>query len=167
MRSITFPRMLHYAALQFSLFAFAFFFSQLAPQDAMAQHSEAEQTELGPEVETLALPIVAPSDSGVYAHINEIPEGIRRSRPFAREYYEMARQAGSSGTIDHPAYFSAFKEAQQNALRTSEASLKSKHNLQDILSGTWVNIEATTVDTGKTGGCTVAIAFDPKNTNIM
>jgi hypothetical protein len=36
--------------------------------------------------ETLPYPVVTPSDSGAYHAINQPPESIRRSAPFAREY---------------------------------------------------------------------------------
>jgi photosystem II stability/assembly factor-like uncharacterized protein len=151
-----------HSSIKFLSFILTAFLLQANPHSANAQEPAVEHS----DAETLSQPITAVSDSGVYKHINEIPESIRRSRPFARDFHEMARRAGSSGVIDQAGYLQAFQQAQQNLLRSSEnAALKSSHSTS--LSGIWTNIETSNSDTVKIAGCTSAIVFDPKHPNIM
>ena len=149
-------------ATEFLTFIFIALLLQTNPHNANAQEPATESS----GAETLSQPIVAASDSGIYKHINDIPESIRRSRPFARDFHEMARRAGSSGLIDQDSYLQAFQQAQQDLLRSSEAAAL-KGRTKQTLAGTWTNIEETNSDTVKTAGCTSAIVFDPKHPNIM
>ena len=121
-----------------------------------------------PEFEVLANPVVAPSDSGAYHAINQLPESIRRSAPFAREFYEFARHAGSSGVVDNDAYLSTFQEAQQDMFRASARNANKGFSTQ-ATEGTWSNIGLTGDDTSNTpsAGITTAIVFDPQHPNVM
>jgi photosystem II stability/assembly factor-like uncharacterized protein len=116
------------------------------------------------DYETLPAPIVSISDSGAYHAINQLPESIRSSAPFARDFYEFARHAGTSGVIDNDAYLSAFEEAQQDMLRASERAGK---NSPQNVEGSWTNIGLTGADTIPSAGITTAIVFDPQHSNIM
>ena len=120
------------------------------------------------ESETLAAPIVSVSDSGAYHAINQLPASVRQSAPFAREFYEFARHAGTSGVIDNDAYLSTFQEAQQDMLRSSNDRTSGK-NAPLGLEGTWSNIGLSGNDTSNTpsAGITTAIVFDPQHPNIM
>jgi photosystem II stability/assembly factor-like uncharacterized protein len=120
------------------------------------------------ESEMLPIPIVSASDSGGYHAINQLPESIRQSAPFARAFYEFARHAGTSGVIDNDAYLSTFAEAQQDMLRTSERIGKRGFSTQ-ATEGTWSNIGLTGNDTSNTpsAGITTALVFDPQHPNIM
>src|SRR5438067_12662960 len=60
------------------------------------------------DAELLDRPILAPTDSGAYSELNRLPESLRRSAPFAREYYEFIRHAGTSGTVDPEAYLATW-----------------------------------------------------------
>ncbi len=120
------------------------------------------------ESETLRDPIVASSDSGAYHAINQLPESIRRSAPFARDFYDFSRQAGPSGTIDQDAYLWTYQQAQQSMLRTSERSSVGKFSTQSV-QGTWQNIGllgSATVNT-PSAGITTEILFNPQHANIM
>ncbi len=121
--------------------------------------------------ETLSVPVVAPSDSGAYHAINQLPESLRRSAPFAREFYEFARHAGTSGTVDNDAYLSAFEEARQDMLRANEGAIGGKNTPQATL-GTWLNIGLSATglagaDSTPSAGITTAIVFDPQDPKIM
>jgi len=118
------------------------------------------------ENESLPAPIVAQSDSGAYHAINQLPESIRSSMPFAREFYEFARHAGNSGTVNNAAYRQAFEEAREDMLRSSERSMKLA-SPQNILSATWSNIGLTGSDAVPSGGINTVIAFDPQSPNII
>ncbi|HEX5315249.1 MAG TPA: hypothetical protein VFX22_01250, partial [Candidatus Kapabacteria bacterium] len=123
-------------------------------------HAQAEG-----EGESLSTPIVAPSDSGAYHAINQLPVSIRESRPFAREFYEFARHAGSSGTVDNAAYRSAFEEARQDMIRSSERIGKST-SPHSVVS-TWTNLGLMGSDTTPSAGITTQIVFDPQHPAIM
>ncbi len=118
--------------------------------------------------ESLPSPIVVPWDSGAYGAINQLPASMRSSMPFAREFYEFARHAGSSGVVDNDAYRQAFEEARGDMLR--ERNLKST-TPQSILSNSWTSIGLTPSDTSTnpvpSAGITRAIEFDPQHPNIM
>ncbi|HET6400729.1 MAG TPA: FlgD immunoglobulin-like domain containing protein [Candidatus Kapabacteria bacterium] len=116
--------------------------------------------------ESLPAPIVSLSDSGAYGAINQLPASIRSSRPFAREFYEFARHAGSSGTVDNAAYRSTFEEARNGMLQSSERAMKGTRP-QNILSGGWTNLGLTGSDAVPSAGITTAIVFDPQNPAIM
>ncbi len=120
------------------------------------------------EYETLPAPIVSVSDSGAYHAINQLPASIRQSAPFARDFYEFARHAGTSGVIDNDAYLSTFAEARQDMLRTSERNGKNGFSTQ-ATQGTWSNIGLIGNDTSNTpsAGITTALVFDPQHPNIM
>lgn len=120
------------------------------------------------EHETLATPVVAVSDSGAYHAINQLPESIRSSAPFARDFYEFARHAGSSGVIDNDAYLSAYREAQQDMLRAGEKASGGKFSTLSN-PNMWSNIGLSGNDTSNTpsAGITTAIVFDPQHANIM
>ena len=124
----------------------------------------AQAQEVGSEL--LSAPIVAPSDSGAYRAINQLPASIRRSMPFAREFAEFARHAGSSGTVDNAAYQREFEVARGDMLRSSERAMKGTSPL-NILGGSWLNIGLTGSDTVPSAGITTAIVFDPQNPAIM
>ncbi len=123
------------------------------------------------EYESLKNPIVAPSDSGAYHAINQLPLTIRSSAPFAREFYEFARHAGSSGVVDNDAYLTDFEQARQDMLRASDsranAGTGAGKNSALALEGTWSNIGLTGGDSIPTAGITTAIVFDPQHPNIM
>ncbi|MFI5201055.1 MAG: hypothetical protein ACHQNE_01545, partial [Candidatus Kapaibacterium sp.] len=110
------------------------FFAALSVLFVLSPHLRAQESS-----ETLPAPIVSPSDSGAYHAINQLPASIRSSMPFAREFYEFARHAGTSGTVDNAAYQRTFDEARQDMLESSERGMKGTRT-QSILSGTWTNI---------------------------
>ncbi len=119
------------------------------------------------DYEVLPNPIVAASDSGAYHAINQLPTSIRQSAPFAREFYEFARHAGTSGTVDNDAYLATFAQAQQDMLRSSYRT--AGKNSPQAIEGTWSNIGLIGNDTSNTpsAGITTAIVFDPQHANIM
>lgn len=132
--------------------------------------------------ETLSKPVTTPTDSGMYQGINQLPESIRRSAPFARALEEMVRRAGTSGTYDVEARVKAFEQSQQD-LKTSAAGMSTQavgsHGSSGTgsihpLSNAWTSIGLTTyLDNGNPNdnvygaGCTTAIAFDPTNPDVM
>ena len=118
------------------------------------------------ESETLEYPISAPSDSGMYDGINNLPESIRRSAPFARALNEMTRRASTSGTFDIEARVRAFNESQGD-LRNSAVAEKSIG--QSPLMNAWTNIGVIGSPSNGvySAGCTAALAIDPTNTNVI
>lgn len=125
--------------------------------------AQSEENEVSPEVLRTAL--MPPNDSGAYATIAKLPEWVRRSAPYARSYYEFERVAGTSGVIDWDTYFDAYKQAQTDWKRETSRGYKS--TAPRPLSA-WRNIGVTgTTGTAFSAGCTVAIAFDPTNADIM
>ncbi len=150
-------------------FAFSSLFLWIG--SSRAQNGESEKGE------TLSKPVVAPSDSGMYEGINQLPESIRRSAPFARALEEMIRRAGTSGTYDVEARVKAFEQSQQDlissASATAEKSVNPLSGPPDAgihpLATAWTNIGLTgpASDNVFTAGCTTTIAFDPTNPNVM
>jgi photosystem II stability/assembly factor-like uncharacterized protein len=125
--------------------------------------AQSEENEVSPEVLQTAL--MPPNDSGAYATIRQLPEWVRRSAPYARSYYEFERVAGTSGVYDWDKYFEAYKQAQADWKRETSRGYKS--TAPRPLSN-WRNIGVTgTTATAFSAGCTVAIAFDPTNADIM
>ncbi|HEY3875011.1 MAG TPA: FlgD immunoglobulin-like domain containing protein [Candidatus Kapabacteria bacterium] len=122
------------------------------------------------ESETLPYPVVAPNDSGQYGAVNKLPESIRQSMPFAREFYEFSRHAGTSGTIDNNAMIQTFHAAQASLARSTAAANaragKGEHTPLAI-EGTWSNVGLTGGDTVPSAGITYVLSFDPQNVNIM
>ena len=127
--------------------------------------------------ETLSQPVSAPSDSGMYQGINQLPESIRRSAPFARSLEEMVRRAGTSGTFDVEAQVQAFEQSQQD-LKASASALAAKpaggaagsgSGRMQPLSTAWTSIGLVGPASANvyTAGCTTAIAFDPTNPSVM
>ncbi|HZK75946.1 MAG TPA: FlgD immunoglobulin-like domain containing protein [Candidatus Kapabacteria bacterium] len=143
-------------------------------------HSARAQENAGESGETLPRPVSAPSDSGMYKGINQLPESIRRSAPFARALNEMTKRAGTSGTFDEEARLRAFEQSQQDLMRSATTmSEKSsggggEHPLDNAA---WTNIGLNTaykkisatdsIPVVFGGGCTTALAIDPTNTNII
>src|ERR1700733_8221580 len=70
------------------------------------------------EMEIPDHPFVAPTDSGDYYLLNRLPDTLRRSMPFARDFYEFTEHAGTSGTINKADYFSTFEEARQDMMNS-------------------------------------------------
>ena len=120
------------------------------------------------EGEMLAHALIAPTDSGAYYQLNRLPESLRRSRPFARDFQEFIEHAGTSGTIDRKAYFSTFEEARQDILNSGRLALKSA-SAENIISGQWLNLGLVSVggDSTPSAGITNVIVFDPQNPAIM
>jgi photosystem II stability/assembly factor-like uncharacterized protein len=127
--------------------------------------------------EVLDKPVTAPSDSGLYKGINELPESVRRTAPFARALDEMVRRAGPSGTYDPEARVSAFEQSQQDLINSASApaekslapSGSSSNGQMRPLANAWTNIGliGPPSDFVFTAGCTTTIAFDPTNPNVM
>ncbi len=131
--------------------------------------------------ETLSQPVIAPSDSGMYQGINQLPESIRRSAPFARAMEEMIRRAGTSGMFDVEARVKAFEQSQQDlkASAQPEAGMTvSQYNggsgsggggkIQPFATA-WTSIGLVGQPSANvfTAGCTTTIAFDPTNPSVM
>ncbi len=152
-------------------FTLAVFLPFFLASISRAQGSESENSE------ALSKPVFAPSDSGMYKGINQLPESIRKSAPFARALQEMARRAGTSGTFDAEARVQAFQKSQQDLTRSaSELSEKYSTSIQSSgnsgihpLSNAWTNIGLIGPASSNvfTAGCTTAIAFDPTNPSVM
>jgi photosystem II stability/assembly factor-like uncharacterized protein len=150
-------------------FAFSLLFLWIG--SPRAQNGESERGE------TLAKPVVAPSDSGMYEGINQLPESVRRSAPFARELEEMIRRAGTSGTFDVEARVKAFEQSQQDFIQSASALAEKSSDPSGgspgggihPLSTAWTNIGLTGPASSNvfTAGCTTTIAIDPTNTQIM
>ena len=119
--------------------------------------------------ETLSKPVVAPSDSGLYRGINQLPASIRRSAPFARALNEMTRRAGTSGTFDEEARVRAFEHSQQDLLQTAiSTARKSGGGDRPLENPAWTNIGLIgSPPSVYSAGCTTALAIDPTNTNII
>jgi hypothetical protein len=133
--------------------------SFLLARSASAQNEESQ------EVETIATPLMPPTDSGAYAIIKQYPESFRRSAPFARAYYEFERRAGLSGKIDQDAYMRAYEQAQNDWKRATSTAYKSTSPRP--LSN-WKNVGVVgSGGASYSAGCTVALAFDPTNPSIM
>jgi len=115
------------------------------------------------EIEAIDHPIVAPNDSGAYHDVNLLPESIRSSAPFARQYYEFARHVGTSGTYDADAYMAAFKKAQRDMLRWSQKGAGAMNTQSTV----WQNLSLSGGTNSSTAGITTAIVVDPKNPDIM
>ncbi|GEM_PF-1513919 len=128
----------------------------ILPSTSNAQSDEAE---IAPH------PMVAPTDSGAYYELNRMPEQLRRSMPFAREFDEYVHEAGLSGTVSQSDYLKTFEEARQDYLRASRPAMKSAPG--HVLSGQWTNIGLTGADTVPSAGITTSIVFDPQHPNIM
>ena len=136
-----------------------------------AQNGESEKGE------TLTQPVVAPSDSGMYQGINQLPESVRRSAPFARALNQMVRRAGTSGTFDGEARVKAFEQSQQDMVTSASAPAMKLGNPArgspgagvHPLSTAWTKIGLTgpASDNVFTAGCTTTIAFDPTNPSVM
>ncbi len=118
-----------------------------------------------PGSETLAAPIEAPTDSGAYYSLNRLPASLRASRPFAREFYEYIRRAGTSGTIDQGEYLRTFEEARRD-LYANQGTHHS--DSPQAIQGQWMNIGLiSSGDSVLSAGITTAIVFDPQRPNIM
>ncbi|HET6400322.1 MAG TPA: FlgD immunoglobulin-like domain containing protein [Candidatus Kapabacteria bacterium] len=144
----------------------------LASTIVLLFHSARAQDAGGTEQsETLRQPVSAPSDSGLYRGINQLPASIRRSAPFARALNEMVRRAGTSGTFDEEARVRAFEQSQRDLIQsaTSMAEKPSGHGDQPLDNPAWTNIGL--IGSANNGifsaGCTTALAIDPTNTNII
>ncbi len=143
-------------------FAFSSFF--LWTGSPRAQLGETENGE------TLAQPVSAPSDSGIYKGINELPESIRQSAPFARALDQMARRAGTAGVWDEEARVKAFEQSRQDLNQSAAPAEKSAGSkVQPFANTAWTNIGLTGSANNNvfSAGCTTTIAIDPTNTQIM
>ncbi len=138
--------------------AFAVFTIVFASVSALAQSSSDE---------SIPFPVVAPSDSGAYHAINQLPLSLRESAPFAREFYEFARHAGSSGVVDNDAYLSAFNDARASMLRANARANSGGKSGTLATLGTWSNIGLVGADTVPSAGITFSITFDPQHSNVM
>ncbi len=139
-----------------------FFTTGLRPVSVRAQStSEIE----GREEEVLEHPVFAPFDSGEYSIFNRLPESIRKMKPLARALDEFTRQAGTSGIIDGDARWNAFEQAKADLLKSANIAMKGTPS-KPLISTAWTN--SGLIGSGiPSGGCTSAIAIDPKNTNII
>ncbi len=133
------------------------------------------QNEGSEERETLSQPVTAPTDSGMYEGINQLPESVRRSAPFARALDQMTRRAGKSGAFDVEARVRAFEQSQQDLIKASAPAEKTVNpgsgtpgNIRP-LANAWTNIglSGTSSNNVFTAGCTTTIAFDPTNPSVM
>jgi hypothetical protein len=140
---------------KFSLAFHALLFSALILAPAL----RAQET----EIEGIDHPIVAPNDSGSYHDVNLLPESIRSSAPFARQYHEFARHVGTSGKYDADAYLSAFKQAQRDMLRWSQKGA----GAMNAQATDWQNLSLSGGTNSSTAGITTAIVIDPKNPDII
>jgi photosystem II stability/assembly factor-like uncharacterized protein len=102
-----------------------------------------------------------PSNKGIYEELQKLPEGIRKSGPFARFVHRLSRYAGESGVYDADARYESFKEAQSHLVRDASIAYKSGGKYTPFADA-WVNVGPTGV-----GGCTKAIAIDPTNQSII
>ncbi|MFI5201829.1 MAG: hypothetical protein ACHQNE_05550, partial [Candidatus Kapaibacterium sp.] len=130
--------------------------------------ARAQEVEQG---ETLAKPVVAPSDSGLYRGVNQLPVSIRRSAPFARALNEMTKRAGTSGTFDEEARVRAFEQSRRDLTQTAiSAARKSGGGDRPLDNSAWTNIGLIPSSSSPyvySAGCTTALAVDPVNTNIV
>lgn len=102
-----------------------------------------------------------PSDKGIYKELQKLPEGIRKSGPFARYLHRLMRYAGVSGVYDAAARYTSFEEAQRHLIRdASPPAFKGGQHVP--FADAWVNIGPN-----NTGGCTKTIAIHPTDQNIL
>src|SRR5947208_522049 len=97
-----------------------------------AQQKEAESGE------TLSQPV------GLYKGLDNIPDDVRYSAPFARELTEMVRRAGPNGVYDVEARVKAFEQSQrdleaQSAERAANAAAMKSGSGMQPLADAWTN----------------------------
>lgn len=131
----------------------------------------AVQREAG-ERETLAKPVELPPAVGLYKELQNVPDDIRRSAPFARALYEMTRRAGLDGTFDREERYQAFQQSQRDLEQSSVAEKASGQNggaPMKPLANAWTNIGLIGSPNNYvfSAGCISAIAINPTTPNIM
>jgi photosystem II stability/assembly factor-like uncharacterized protein len=119
------------------------------------------------ESETLEVPMALPSTNGVYEELSKIPEDVRRSKIFARGLNDLKRHAGTNGVYDKEARMQAVEQSRQDLYRASVAAEKSSAGKYGILANAWTNIGPNVIGSYTIGGCTNALAIDPKTPSIM
>lgn len=111
------------------------------------------------EAEVLPSAYKPTSNIGAFKELNLYPEGIRRSKPFARYMHRFERIADENGRFDAGARYEAFAESQDHLL---QASYKQSKGENSIFANAWVNIGPS-----NRGGCTKALAVNPSDGNIV
>ncbi len=139
----------------------ASFFAVLAALFVISSALQAQEA----SEEWLPRPIIAPTDSGAYRAINQLPASIRSSMPFAREFYEFALHAGASGVVDNAAYIQDFEQAQRDMFHRQYGSQKA--SVPQSIGGTWTNLGLDGSNSVPSAGITTVILFDPQHPNVM